>query len=169
MDDGLKVAPLTGATQVKAASLVIRQCWQESYQGILPAEQLQELDEHIWQHSLTRPGRVNLVAVDNGRIVGLVSYGAPRQAGYFTEGQGELMSIYVLADHQKRGIGTALMKAALDGLKQQGFDHAALWVMSTNAQAIAFYERAGWQGTGVQQKQAVLGQKITLVQYQRAL
>lgn len=169
MDDGLKVAPLTGATQVKAASLVIRQCWQESYREILPATQLLQLDEHIWQHSLARPGRINLVALVNGRIVGFVSYGAPRQSGYFTKGWGELMSIYVLANYQRRGIGTVLMQAAISGLKQQGFDHAALWVMSTNVTAINFYERSGWRSTGIRQRQAVLGQKITLVQYQRAL
>lgn len=169
MDDGLRVVPLNGATQVKAASLVIRQCWQESYQGILPAEQLQQLDEHIWQHSLTRPGRINLVALVNGRIVGLVSYGVPRQSGYFAKGWGELMSIYVLANYQKRGIGTVLMQAAINGLKQQGFGHAALWVMGANFTAINFYERSGWRSTGIRQRQAVLGQKVTLVQYQRAL
>lgn len=59
------------------------------------------------------------------------------------------MSIYIFAKYQGKGIGTALMQAALQDLGKQGFDHAALWVESDNLPAIGFYESSGWQKTGV--------------------
>lgn len=84
--DYLKITPLVGVTQVKRASRVIRRCWQETYRGILPEKQLRQLDERLWQRSLTRPGRANLIALVDGQLVGLVSYGAPRQVEYFANG-----------------------------------------------------------------------------------
>ena len=168
-DDHFTIVPLTGANQVVAASRVIKQCWQETYRGILPEDQLKQLDTRVWQQTLVRPGRQNLVALINERIVGVVSYGEPRQAEYFAEGWGELMSIYVLAKYQGKGIGTALMQAALQELGKQGFDHVALWVESDNSPAIGFYESSGWQKTGVQQLQSILGQPVTLLQYRKKL
>lgn len=168
-DDHFTIVPLTGANQVAAASRVIRQCWQETYRGILPEDQLKQLDARVWQQTLVRPGRQNLVALIDGQIVGVVSYGNPRQAEYFAERWGELMSIYVLAKYQGKGIGTALMQVALKDLSKQGFEHAALWVESDNLSAIGFYESSGWQQTGVQQHQSILGQPVRLLQYRKEL
>lgn len=73
------------------------------------------------------------------------------------------MSIYVLTKYHGKGIGTALMQEAIQGLVSLGYR----WVEEKNPSAIKFYERKGWQKTGKYQKQIILGQKVNLLQYQK--
>lgn len=42
-----------------------------------------------------------------------------------------------------RGYGTALLRAALRGLLELGFEEAFLWVLEDNTGARTFYERFG--------------------------
>lgn len=161
-----KIIPLKDH-QLKEASLVVKKCWQETYKGIFPPDQLAKLDERVWQQAMGRTGRHNLIALVENKIVGLISYGVPRQIGKFPKDCGELMSIYVLTKYHGKGIGTALMQEAMQGLIRLGYSHAALWVEEKNQSAIKFYKRKGWQKTGKYQKQIILGQKVNLLQYQK--
>jgi len=59
--------------------------------------------------------------------------------------QGEIDSIYVAPTHQHRGIGTALMSAAMAWLADLGVKDISVDVMAGNDDAVAFYARFGFQ------------------------
>ncbi len=61
------------------------------------------------------------------------------------------MGLYVLQKAQGQGIGTSLMQAALEALREKGCSQAALWVLDSNTHAIAYYARRGFQDTGLTQ------------------
>lgn len=151
--------------QLIETSLVIKHGWQYAYKGVLPADQLVGLDEHIWQRTLRRPGRHNILALDDGHVQGVVSYGKPRHGEPFMAELGELMAIYVSPHLQGQGIGSILLNRAEAGLAELGFKHFALWVLADNEPARKFYEAHGWQKSGQSRKQSILGQDVKLVQY----
>jgi GNAT superfamily N-acetyltransferase len=82
-----------------------------------------------------------IIALDaNDEVVGLADAGPGR------DGDGpvplELYSIYILARAQGRGLGAALLGAAI------GESPAYLWVLEGNPRAQAFYRRHGFRPDG---------------------
>jgi len=59
--------------------------------------------------------------------------------GYAARGGGWLNQLYVHPDHQGRGIGDALLAAAISGV-----DDLQLWTFQKNARARRFYETRGF-------------------------
>ena len=81
---------------------------------------------------------------------------------------GEVQSIYLLKTYQHRGYGRALMERALTELQQMGMQRVTLWVLSTNRQAIAFYEQCGFTTDGAVKEQ-VIGSPVTELRMGRTL
>ena len=75
------------------------------------------------------------------RAAALSAMGLP---GY----DGEIYAVYVLAQHQRRGIGRQLMGVSARHLMDQGFGAAMLWALEANGRARAFYEALGGQLIG---------------------
>jgi GNAT superfamily N-acetyltransferase len=117
--------------------------WRSTYKGIVPEAYLAGLDEgervQQWRQWLTLPVRVYVAELD-GEVVGFVSGGALREplAGC----DGELFAIYLLERVQGQGIGTALLRRLAEGLRADGFQGMAVWVLERNP-AVGFYEAAG--------------------------
>jgi ribosomal protein S18 acetylase RimI-like enzyme len=137
----------------EAAGLHVRS-WQAGYAGIIPADYLAALDPADFADRRRRmvipPGGQSLVAVEDGRIVGLSAFGPYRRERHddYDPGMGELYSIYVDPDHWGRGTGRQLLAAAAAGLAAHGFPDMRLWVLEENHRARRFYERAGLQPDG---------------------
>ncbi len=108
-----------------------------------------------------------LVAEEDGVVVGFAGVGPSRDED--ANGKGEVRAIYLLAERWVRGIGRALMDAALNGLRQAGYTQATLWVLDTNAQARQFYEAGGWAPDGATKQDDPRGFPITEVRYHREL
>jgi ribosomal protein S18 acetylase RimI-like enzyme len=70
------------------------------------------------------------VALQNGHVVGFIALGEAR-----------VEHLYVEPAHQRRQIGTALLRHA-QAARPAGLD---LWVFQRNTAAIAFYERHGFR------------------------
>ena len=87
------------------------------------------------------PSTVVHVAVDDRRVVGFAAVG-PELAGD-DPGFGQLYSIYLLAELVGHGVGHRLHTHCMSALVAAGFAGAIVWVLDTNARAIAFYERGG--------------------------
>ncbi len=118
--------------------------WLTTYRGLMPDSVLEKLSverqTEKWDASLRTPRTSTVVAVEDGQIVGFVSFG-PEPGNDFRY-QGELYAIYILESYQRKGIGRMLVRAAAEGLLAHDFPNMMLWVLSTNP-ARAFYEKLG--------------------------
>ena len=87
------------------------------------------------------------VAEVDGEVVGYVMSRVELGWGIMKLGlvkKGHIVSLAVLEKYRRRGIGTALMRAALDGLKSYGVKEVYLEVRVSNIPAIKLYEKLGF-------------------------
>lgn len=125
--------------------------WRETYTGLLPDTMMARLSVERSTAIFRREGCRNmLVALHNSEIVGFCGYGAWRGESAVPN-LGEIVGLYVLQKAQGQGIGTHLMRAALEALREKGCSQAALWVLDSNAHAIGFYAHRGFADTGLTQ------------------
>lgn len=99
-----------------------------------------------------RPEFVYVAENDDGQIIGFVS-GGPERSGDAIY-KGELYAIYVLAEHQGKGIGRGLARVTCHRLIEQGMTTMLVWVLDTNPWR-AFYEALG--GKPAREKQETIG------------
>lgn len=142
--------------------------WRTTYVGIIPQEHLDNLSyrksEIRWQQFLEGSAEINntgiLVAEDEGKIVGFISYGTARDR---TDYRGEVYALYVLEEYQLRGIGKSLLKEAVGKLKKVNINDLLIWVVAEN-NFRGFYETIG--GRPVDEKVIEIGGKgIKVIAY----
>lgn len=85
-------------------------------------------------------GEFVFVAEAGGAVVGFAS-GGPWREGDAAFG-GELYTVYLLPEQQRRGAGRGLFRAVAERLARLGFRSMALWVLEENP-ACRFYEALG--------------------------
>jgi ribosomal protein S18 acetylase RimI-like enzyme len=142
------------ATLADAAALaqVHETTWRETYVGLMSEEMLSALTADaraaVWERVLSGEAAQHLsttyVAERPGAIVAFGSCGHQREpelaaAGY----RGEVTAVYVLKTDQRRGLGTALMKAMIRDLEERGLVGFNLWVPRDNIPARSLYEQLG--------------------------
>jgi ribosomal protein S18 acetylase RimI-like enzyme len=89
-----------------------------------------------------------LVAEANGELIGFVSVHADWWDRRYQRRTAELHELVVHKDWQGKGVGRALMMAALDYARAQGCEYASLWVGEGNEKARAWYRRLGFEEVG---------------------
>ena len=156
------------AVDAAAIARVHVDSWRTTYAGILPSDFLASLSyvkrEQFWSRALSAPGRSSFICVaedEEGRIVGFSS-GGPERGGGLTY-KGELYAIYVLAQCQRRGIGSRLTSAVVRRLVEQDIDSMLLWVLADNPSR-GFYETLGARRIG-EKAVDVGGIEVTEVAY----
>lgn len=124
-----------------------RDSWRTAYAGILRQAEL----ERLTLRRLTARWRSNLrgvaVAELDGVVEGFALIGPSRDpdvAGF----AGEVYMLYVHPKVWGRGIGRALLRAAISALEHRGHRWLVLWVLAENTAAQAFYVRMGLQRDG---------------------
>jgi ribosomal protein S18 acetylase RimI-like enzyme len=155
---GLRVRPAE-PPDAEAVVRIRTRAWQTAYAGIMPAAVLAALDgeapervrraREAWSSPQPSPFRT-LVAGDP-KVRGFATCGPYRLddgTGAVDPAAGEVLLIYVDPDHQGRGAGTALMDAAVAGLREDGCGEVRLWVLEENAPARRFYHRYGFVADG---------------------
>ena len=137
---------LAGPDDAAAIGAVHVASWRTTYADLLGRESVESVSEERriaqWQRALgpASPQSV-FVAEELGRIIGIASCGP--SAHRIEPFDAELYSLYLLEEVQGRGVGTALLNASATRLLLRGFSAMLVWVLETNARAIAFYERFG--------------------------
>lgn len=122
------------------------QTWLTTYVGIVPQDYLDSLTFEsrleFWQKGSANIGqqRSLFVAEVDGQIVGFADCGSERNQD--PELDGELYGFYILANHQKQGIGRQLLAAIKQRLKARDFKKMLIWVLADNPSK-HFYERTG--------------------------
>lgn len=78
------------------------------------------------------------VAEKDGQIIGCIMAGHDGRRGY-------IYHTAVPPAHQRKGIGSALVDAAVEALKNEGITKAALLVFAHNEKGNAFWEKQGFE------------------------
>jgi ribosomal protein S18 acetylase RimI-like enzyme len=102
-------------------------------------------DEAFWRRRLLRADAVTMIATLDGRDAGLVVV-APEDEDATIAG---IYSVWVAPFARGRGVGDAIMTAAIDDARRRGFRRVVLEVGEHNAPAQALYARHGFVATGL--------------------
>ena len=147
---------LAQPADVAAIAAVNIASWQAAYRNALPAELLDNMPladvQKRWLNRLTTADEQVFVCEQTGSVVGYVVCGAARDDDALPR-VGEIYGLYLLPDKWGQGHGRHLMTAALDALRQQGFNEATLWVLHQNKSAQAFYRAVGFKAEGVDKRE----------------
>ena len=144
------IKPMETEDEIRGKAYVHWKSWQESYAGIVDAGYLAQMTLESCEEKAFRWRDNIFVAKDGERVVGFVGYGAAPGE----DGAGEVFALYLLEEYQKRGIGYALMRRALDELS--GCRVVRLWAFAENRKALSFYERVDFRLDGTE-KEIILG------------
>jgi ribosomal protein S18 acetylase RimI-like enzyme len=127
----------------RAVRRVARAAWRATYEGRIPSDFVRAVlrrgyDRRRLVESLADRRRDAFVA-DDGEVVGYADLFAPRR------GDAELTRLYVRPDRQGRGIGRALLGAAVAAARRRRARAVEVGVDPTNERAIAWYLRQGFR------------------------
>ena len=86
-----------------------------------------------------------VVAEEDGKIVGYIMCRIETGLSNFglsgVAKKGHVVSVAVLPEHRRKGVGKALVLKALDGMRGYGAEQCYLEVRVTNQEAISLYKR----------------------------
>jgi GNAT superfamily N-acetyltransferase len=167
----VRAARLEDATAIGRVNV---EAWQVGYAGLLPPDFLAGLRvedrAEKWRSWLLAagPGRRLLVADDRGDVVGFAA-SWPTPDRDLDPATGELAVLNVRPDRWRRGVGGALLGATVEALAAHGHPAAALWVITGNIRARAFYESLGWGPDGAERALEAYRVTFDQVRYRREL
>ncbi|MEU1191766.1 GNAT family N-acetyltransferase [Streptomyces sp. NPDC005859] len=98
----------------------------------------------------------HLVAELDGRVIGYVRLGLPTPLACNAHVR-QIQGLAVLDEGRGRGVGRALIRAALDEARRQGARRITLRVLGHNAPARKLYESEGFVVEGVLPEEFLLG------------
>ncbi len=113
--------------------------WTETYRNIYPEEMIDHFD-YAW-HT-----RQDLARIQSPVYLVYLIMEAGEAVGYLTLKTGKrllLLSVYILADHRRRGIGRAAFRLIRRYCIDQGIAGFTCQCQSRNGQAMAFYHAMG--------------------------
>jgi ribosomal protein S18 acetylase RimI-like enzyme len=125
--------------------------WKETYAGIIPQDYLDALDAEErgprWSERILEAMNIVLVAEDKGGVFGFAAGGAVMHPldGF----DGELVGLYVLGQHHRRGVGRMLVREFAARMVRDGYRSMVIWALRENP-ACGFYERMGGVRVGEQ-------------------
>ncbi|WP_456467630.1 N-acetyltransferase family protein [Archaeoglobus sp.] len=99
-----------------------------------------------WLMSRDRDGF--MIAEVDGKAVGFVACDTNWISVFERRRVGEIHELFVLPELQGKGIGSALLKKAIEYSKERGRNKAELWAGRTNYKARKFYQSHGFREAG---------------------
>lgn len=135
--------------------------WRATYFDLLPESFLAGLQpdhrEPFWRRFILHKADEQAVFVALSPQAGVVGFAAGGQEnGSLVDVSGEIFSLYLLPDFQRRGIGRKLFQTTARFLWKRGHRRFAAWVLRDNP-CRRFYQKMGGQPAG--EKTVALGGK----------
>lgn len=130
---------------------IIRRC---DLSDLIPVMEinLKTLPEHysdyFYESLLAEMPEAFLVAENHGKIVGYImcktEYGFSnfKKLGFVKKGH--VVSVAVLEEYRKKGLGSAIVEEAIKGVKERRCDELYLEVRCSNNDAVRLYEKLGF-------------------------
>jgi RimJ/RimL family protein N-acetyltransferase len=162
MNRGIEIRHIRESDDIDAISRVFARSWKTAYRGIVPDDYLDSLQDDRWSKRFTDLDKF-LIVTENDEIIGVTKY-SPARDIYYPD-WGEIVAIYLLPSHYHRGIGTQLIRAAVNELQSLGFDKIYLWVLEENRAARSFYEKNGFASNGDAQKITIGDKALNELRY----
>lgn len=117
--------------------------WKTTYKNIVSDAYLEQMTYENrakkWKDILS--GQDVFVAEHKGEIIGFSNAGEER-TGKYPDYTGELYAIYILKEHQEKGIGKLLLNSVVDRLKDKNIYSMTVSVLEENKSRL-FYEHIG--------------------------
>lgn len=126
-------------------------CWRTTYKGIVPDEKLdglcREKSSLKWKEFFSKGScrlqNTVLLARSGGSAAGFCAGGEVRKFSKRTEGyEGEIKAVYVLSEHQKKGLGTEFLRKFEEIFRKNGIFSYIIWVLKDN-DSKNFYRKMG--------------------------
>ena len=123
-----------------------------------------------WSSAVTNPpARTHVLVAEQGGAVVAFAITRP-SADDDADGQvGELDGFYAAPAVWGHGVGRALLVAAVDALREDGFSHATLWTAADNHRPRRIYETAGWRLDGTTRHRHLAGAEFDELRYRLRL
>lgn len=109
----ITIKPMVTAEEIEGKSRVHWQTWREAYDEILPADFQEQMTLDKCRFYSQKYPENTLIALDDAKVVGFVSYGDFRDSATIA---GEIFALYVLKDYYGKGVGRQLIQAAFAAL-----------------------------------------------------
>jgi len=121
-------------TDARSLSRIYVQTWQDTYLSVIPYGYLSSMSIHRHEkaffHELSRNHIVSFVAEDAGRVVGFITGGFERNGDEIYSG--EIYTLYVMKNLQRRGLGTRLASALAIEFNRLGIYSMLVRVLKLN-------------------------------------
>ena len=126
--------------------------WQSAYRGMIADEILDGLSiarrTSDWRERLQGPASGDAVAFTLVAELGGELRGFCGVRRLDEDADATIAALYLEPAYRRAGIGSALLGAALQRLRDAGRDDVVLWVLEANHPARAFYARFGFVADG---------------------
>jgi ribosomal protein S18 acetylase RimI-like enzyme len=128
--------------------------WRSAFRNIAPDDylnhQVSESNQaNDWKEILADSEQVVYVAEVGDKTIAYAW--AHREEDKAIEWDAELISMHILPEHKRQGIGQKLFTAVTEQLEKQGCKSIYLWVLEDNHPSRKFYEALGGQLAGSHQ------------------
>lgn len=141
--------------------------WRTCYRDVIADDYLARLSDEYWTPSVRAwlaSGQVyGTLALLYGEPIGAILYGRGRDEAYGD--WCEMISLYLLPQYTRRGVGSALLQEAMRIMREDGYDRFYLWAIDGNAPADCFYRKHGFRRTDDRVPYRIGGQDVTDVRY----
>ena len=163
MDIAVRRAKPADAAAIAAIHV---RAWQVAYRGLVPDAFLDAMSvparEARWDGILRRDdaSSYTFVAARGPLVIGFCSIVAPSRDADAGARTAEVAAVYVEPGSWRTGAGSALLRAALQALRDDGWHEVTLWVFADNVGARTFYGRFGFAADGREELETRTGQQM---------
>ena len=130
-----------GRDELYNIAVFLDDCWRQVYRHIISDEFLDSMSSDERHNSFIKrydDGTSDFVMIfDNESLVGAAVYGKSFTEGYETDG--EISAIYLRKDYIGKGYGHNSIVRIEQALRDKGYTHFVLDVLSENTRALNFY------------------------------
>ncbi len=136
-----------------ALAKILSESWACAYKRIIPADELArqcDLSNNVsrFREMLEAPRGEFYIALDGNTPCGEFMFCRSRDKDL--QSYAEIVSIYTLERYWGSGLGCAMMKTALNKIREFNFSNVLLWVFKENTRARKFYEKFGFALDGTE-------------------